>query len=79
MIPETQCLDALLHQEFFTRFISLNAFRQTVLKTIQFDSQLCVGAVKIQNVLANCVLPAKFETSELPASQCPPEFFSSSV
>ena len=53
----------------------MNSFRQTVLKAIQFDSQLRIGAIEIQNMPANRVLSAKFETGELSSGQCPPQFF----
>jgi len=65
----------LLGQKFFPRFIPLNSVRQTVLKTVELDIQLRIGAVKIQNVATNCVLPSKFEAGELASSQCLPKFF----
>ena len=74
MIPEAKSFDALLRQKFLTRFIALNSAGQTVLKTVELDIQLRGGAVKIQNVAANRVLPAKFEAGELASSQCPPKF-----
>ena len=46
-----------------------------MLKTVEFNIQLRIGAVKIQNVAANRVLPSKFEAGELASSQCPPKFF----
>ncbi len=64
MIPEPQRFNILLSQKFFTHFIPVNSFGQTVLKAIQFNSQLRIGAIEIQNVSANRVLPSEFETSE---------------
>jgi len=75
MIPEPKGFNALLRQKFFPRFIPLNSFRQTMLKAVEFDIQLRVNAVKIQDMSANCVLPSKFEAGELSSSQCPPKFF----
>jgi hypothetical protein len=75
LVPEPEGFNTLLRQKFLTRFIPLNSVRQNVLKTVEFDIQLRVGAVKIQNVAANRVLPAKFETGELSPSQGPPKFF----
>ena len=75
MIPELKGFNALLRQKFFPRFIPLNSFRQTMLKAVEFDIQLRVSAVKIQDMSANCVLPSKFEAGELSSSQCPPKFF----
>ena len=75
MIPEPKGFNALLRQKFFPRFIPLNSFRQTMLKAVGFDIQLRVSAVKIQDMSANGVLPAKFEAGELSSSQCPPKLF----
>ena len=75
MIPEPKGFNALLRQKFFPRFIPLNSFRQTMLKAVEFDIQLRVSAVKIQDMSANYVLTAKFEAGKLPSSQCPPKFF----
>ena len=75
MIPEPEGLNALLRQKFFPRFIPLNSFRQTMLKAVEFDIQLRISAVKIQDMSASCVLPAKFEAGELPSSQRPPKLF----
>jgi hypothetical protein len=75
MIPESKCLNALLRQEFFTRFIPLHSYRQAMLKSIQFDDQFGVRAIKIQNVPADYVLPAKFETGKMPSAQSTPQFF----
>jgi len=74
MIPEPKGFNALLGQKFFPRFVPSNSFRQTMLKAIQFDIQLRVGTVKIQDMSANCVLPAKFEARKLPSSQGLPKF-----
>ena len=75
MIPEPKGFDALFRQKFFPRFIPLNSFRQTVLKAVEFDIQLRVSAVKIQDMSANGVLPSKFEAGKLSSSQCPPKLF----
>jgi hypothetical protein len=39
--------------------------RETVLKAIKFNREFCVGTVKIQNVLAQRVLPAKLKPANL--------------
>ena len=74
MIPEPKRLNALFGQKLFADFVTLDSFRQAVLKSIKFDSQFCIGAIEIQNVSANRVLPSEFETSEASSAQCPPEF-----
>ena len=65
MIPEPKGFNALPRQTSFLRFIPLNSFRQTVLKAVEFDIQLRVHAVKLQDMSANDVLPAKCEAGEL--------------
>jgi len=45
-----------------------------MLKSIQFNGQLGVRAIKIQNLPANHVLPTKFETGEAPFAQSAPQF-----
>lgn len=44
-----------------------------MLETIKLHSQLCIGAIKIQNALSNNMLSSKFETRELSPSQCAPK------
>ena len=75
MIPEPKGFDALLRQKFFPRFIPLNSFRHAMLKAVEFDIQLRVSTVKIQDMSANCVLSAEFEAGKLSSSQCPPKLF----
>jgi hypothetical protein len=75
MIPEPKCFNILLRQKSFTNFIMVNSFGQTMLKAVKFNGQLRIGAVEIQNMSANGMLPAKFETGELSSSQCAPQFF----
>ncbi len=45
-----------------------------MLKTVQLDGELRVGAVEIQNVIPDRVLAAEFETGKTPATQRPPKF-----
>jgi hypothetical protein len=73
-IPETQRLDALIHEKFFPCRVAPDSFRQTMLKTVQLDGELCLGAVEIQNVIPDRVLAAEFETGKTPATQRPPKF-----
>ena len=64
MIPEPKRLNALFGQKLFAGFVTLDSFRQAVLKSIQFNGQLRIGAIEIQNMFANGMLPSEFETSE---------------
>ena len=73
MIPKSENSDAFLREEFLPLAIPLNSLRMTVLRTIQLDSELRIGAIEIQNVISDCVLPTKFETGESSPSQSPPE------
>ena len=73
MIPKTQCFNALLRQKFFPRRIALDALWQTVLKPVQFDVQLGVGAIKIQNKFTEGMLATEFESGETMIPQRAPE------
>jgi hypothetical protein len=73
-IPETQRLDALIHEKFFPRRAAPDSFWQTMLKTVQLDGELCLGAAEIQNVIPDRVLAAEFETGKTLATQRPPKF-----
>jgi hypothetical protein len=64
MIPEAKRFNVLFRQEFSTRLVAVNPFRQTMLKAIQLNRQFRIGTIKIQNVSADGVLPAEFETGE---------------
>ena len=75
MIPELERFDALLRQIFLSHFVPPNSLRQAVLKAVEFDVQLCIGTIEIQNMFANCVLPTKFDAGELSSSQCLPKLF----
>ena len=75
MIPKSQSFDVMPRQKLFSRLVKVNAFRQTVLKAVKFNRQFCIGAIEIQNVSANRVLPAKFETRETASAQCAPKLF----
>ena len=44
-----------------------------MLKSIQFHCQLGVGAVKIQDVFSQNMLPAEFETSKSSPAERPPK------
>ncbi len=72
-VPETQCFNALFRKKFFPCCVPLDSFGQTVLETVQFDRQLGVGTIKIQNVPTDRVLPAEFETGKPSSAQCPPK------
>jgi len=72
MIPETHCFNAVFGQEFFPLSIALDSFRQTMLRTVEFNAQPGVGAIEIQNVITNGMFPAEFEAGETMAAQWPP-------
>lgn len=69
MVPKPKRFDALFRQVLFARFVALNASWQTVLKTVKFDIQLRVSAVKIQDMSADHVLSPKFKTGKSSSSQ----------
>ena len=74
MIPESNRFNALPLENFFARFVTLYAFRQTVLNTIKLHPQFCVGTIKVQNAIANGVLSAEFETGKSASTEGPPKF-----
>jgi hypothetical protein len=74
VIPKTQGLYALFRQKLFAHCIPPNAFRRTMLKTVQFDREFCICTVEIEYVSGNRVLPPKFETSKPPAAKRLPQF-----
>jgi hypothetical protein len=74
MIPKPKRFNLLLLQKFFTDFITVNALRQAMLKAVEFDRQLRIGTIEIQNVPTRRVLPSKFETGKASSAQRLPEF-----
>ena len=64
MIPEAKRLNALPGQNFFPDIVTLNSFRQSVLKSVEFNVQFCIITIEIQDVCANRVLSAEFETGK---------------
>jgi len=69
-------LDTVRCQEHLTLFVVLYPRTLVVLSTIQFDAELVLVAIKIEDVRTNRVLTTKFEATELTATQTvPPEFF----
>jgi len=73
MVPESNRFNALLREIFFASFVTLDAFKQTVLNTIKLHRQFCVGTIKVQNTIANGVLSAEFETGKSAPAQRPPK------
>ena len=47
--------------------------RQSVLKPIQFDGQLCDGTKEVEGVFTQRMLTAKFKSSKTPRSQSAPQ------
>ena len=66
MIPEAQFLDSQISKKFRSFYIVLDLIRQSVLKTIQFDRQLCHWTIEIEEVITDLMLAAKFESGEPP-------------
>jgi hypothetical protein len=74
MVPKSQAFDALFGKVFVACSIFFHEIRPTVLKTIELNRESCIGAVKIQNVLSQCVLPSKFEADKSMIAERPPKF-----
>jgi len=64
MIPEAQHLDALLGEELVSLLVSGALVRKAVPATIEFDRELCDGAVEIEEVDPARVLATEFEFIE---------------
>ena len=62
-------------QKLLALLVNANGFGQAMLEAVKLNRQLCIGAIEIQNVPANHVLPAEFETRKRASAQCVPEFF----
>ncbi len=75
MIPESQYLDIFFRQLFCASLVLLNFIGQTMMKSVQFNGELCFNAIKIQNVVATRMLSAKFESGKLPIPQRAPQLF----
>ncbi len=73
MIPETHRFNALLCEKLFALFVTLDAFRQAVLNSINLHRQFCIGTVKVQNAIANTVLSAELESGKSASPERPPK------
>jgi len=72
MIPEAQHFDSLFLEKLITLFIPGALVGIAVSATVEFDGQLCYGAVEIQKVDAAAVLAAEFEIVEAMVAQQTP-------
>lgn len=74
MIPKSKRFNSLLIEKFLSHFVALQTFGQTVLEAVQFNRQLRVRTVKVQDVFTDQMLPTKFETGKASSSKFTPEF-----
>src|SRR5439155_24557192 len=65
MIPESQHKHSMARQEFRSRPVANFACTIVMSTTIQFDGQLCVGTIEIQNVIVERMLATKFVACEI--------------
>ena len=72
-IPETQLLNPLRGQKPRLGKVQLSLPGQSVPKPIQFNRDSCQGAIEVQRVRAQRMLPTKFEAGESPCTQCLPK------
>ena len=75
MIPEAQFFDAGSRKKLFAFLVMPLLFRQTVLKAVEFDGQLCGRTVNIQRVDSHRMLAAEFESRKTTSTQHAPKFF----
>jgi len=69
VIPEAQHLDSLGFKILVSFFVVLLSGGETVSSAIQLDGELGLGAVEIEDVLADGMLAAKFKILEAPVPE----------
>src|SRR6266516_3897056 len=74
MIPESQFFDSLRSQKLLSLLVTSILLGQSVLKTVQFDRQLCDRTKEIEIVSASVMLPTELESGKTSRPQCTPEF-----
>jgi len=72
-IPEAEFFDALSCQKLRAFRVQLRLFRQTVLKSIEFNGQLGGGTIEVEVVVVQGLLAAKFEAGKATGFQRLPE------
>ena len=72
MIPKSDNFNVLFCQFCRAYFVFLDFLRQTMVKTVEFNSEFCLHAIKIERVIPFGMLPTEFETRKLTTSQCTP-------
>jgi hypothetical protein len=75
MIPEAQYFDALPGEESVSFFVSCSLIGKTMSTTIQFDRELCNGAVEIEEVNTAGILATEFESVEAAVTEQAPQMF----
>ena len=73
MIPEPQLLNAFRCQKVLTLHVSLLLLRQAMLKTVQFNAQLCSGTEEIEKVFPSRMLAAEFKSGKTARAQVVPQ------
>ena len=63
--------DAFVREPLVTGFITNRPFAHIMGYAVNFDRQLCLGAIEIQRISANRVLPAEFDSLRLQAEDLP--------
>jgi hypothetical protein len=73
MIPESQHLDSVMSEKFFSRTIAYQSVLVVMTAAIQLDRQLRSRAVEVEYVRLERMLPTKFVTYKIPIPQAAPE------
>jgi hypothetical protein len=73
MIPESQHNNSMARQEFRPRLIANLTCTVVMATAVQFDCQLCPRTIKVQNVIVERVLAAKFVACEVSVPQVSPK------
>ena len=75
VVPKSQFLNAIFGKPLPPFLMVQILLRQTVLKPIQLNGELCVRTIKVQKISSQIMLPAEFESGETPGAKRAPQLF----
>jgi hypothetical protein len=66
MIPESQHLDSVVSEKFFSRTVAYQSVSGVMTAAVQLDRQLCSRTVEVEYVRIDWMLATKFVSCEIP-------------
>jgi hypothetical protein len=66
MIPESQHLDSVVSEKFFSRTVAYQSVLVATTVAIQLDRQLCSRSVEVEYVRLERMLTTKFVSCKIP-------------